>query len=74
MISSAMNAKISAFGCQMSISSSLPIDQAISAVASNAHRWKAQPPTRCAAAEITHTIAILMSATPMAAAGPGAKK
>ena len=59
-----MNAKINALACQMSISSSLPIDHAISAVASRAQRWNAHPPTRCAAAEITHTIAMLISATP----------
>ncbi len=56
------------------MSSSLPIDQAISAVASSAHRWNAQPPTRCAAAEITHTITTLISATPIAAAGPGGSR
>ncbi len=74
MISSAMKAKISAFACQMSIRSSLPIDQAIRAVASSAHRWNAQPPTRCAAAEMTQTITTLIRATPMAAAGPGGSR
>ena len=55
----------------MSINISLPIDQASTAVTTSITRSKPHPPTRRATTEMPITQAMLIVATPIAAAGPG---
>ena len=66
----AQNGSSRACGCQMSISSSLPIDHVSAATSSSIQRSVRQPPTRAPTSAVPSAAAALIVPTPIAVAVP----